>query len=78
MSQVGLQRAVAAVLEAPNPLKCLEERFLHKVLGVGDVTGPSRQATAGPTLEPGAVPRDQGFERHRIASLSTFEERQGR
>ena len=77
MSQVRLERAVAPVFEAPNPLKCLEERFLHKVLGVGDVTGPSWQTTAGPTLEPGPVPRNQRFDRHLIASLSALEERQG-
>src|SRR5262245_25444194 len=51
LPQVRLQGTGTARLELPNPLKCLKERFLDKVVGVADVTGPFRQPARCPPLQ---------------------------
>jgi hypothetical protein len=41
LSQVRLERTDAARLEAVDPLRRLKESFLDKVVGIGEIAGPS-------------------------------------
>ena len=55
--QVRLERAFAAMLEAVDLLKHLEQGLLNKVRRVGKVTGPAGEAPGRPSAQKGKVTR---------------------
>ena len=78
LTQVRLQRADAARLEVLDPLKRLNQSFLDKVIGVGQIARPFRQPAAGPTLKRFEVSREQALQRLLITRASALDQMKGR
>jgi hypothetical protein len=78
LPQVRLQRASTLGLKALDPLKRSEKGVLDKILRVGRVAGPSREAPAGPALEGDEKARKQGFHGLAIASMNPFKQSERR
>jgi hypothetical protein len=60
-----LQRSFAPILEGIDLLKCLEQRFLDKVVGIDHIAGPTGQPAGRPSAEQRYVTRKQQV--HRMA-----------
>lgn len=78
LPEVGAQRAFAAVLEALDPLKRLEQHLLNNVGRVCQVAGPPGEPAAGPFPQARQVAGKQVVERLGIAGPGAGEERQRR
>ena len=51
LTEVGLERAVRAVLEDPDLTQGRDHRFLHQVVGIHQVASPGRQAAVRPPFQ---------------------------
>ena len=78
LPQIRLERAFPPGLEAPDPPKRIEERFLNKVVGIGRASRPARQAAAGPALERFQVAGEELVERRGVAGVGPIEQVEGR
>ena len=63
LPEIGLKRALAPGLEAPDLPKRIEQGVLNKVVGVGRISRPLRQPAARPALEGPEISRKQRVER---------------
>ena len=75
LPQICLQRTHSPRLEALDPLKRLQQRVLDKIVGVGEIACPLRQATAGPSLQRFQVSGKQPLERLLVAGPRAFDQR---
>jgi hypothetical protein len=76
--QVRLQRPFAAVLERVDLLKCLEERFLDKVVGVGKVARPPGEAPGGPAAKERQIAGEQPVQGLAITRPCPFQQVESR
>ena len=60
--------------EGVDLLKCLEERFLDKVVGIGHVPGPLGKAAGGPPTQERQVPREESVQCLLIAVTGTLQQ----
>ena len=58
---------MAAIVELIEPPECLEQRILHQIDGVHDMTGPPWQPPPGPTAERAGFPPEERAQRARVA-----------
>jgi hypothetical protein len=72
LPQIRLQRALMALLELREMSEGRDQDILHEIVGVGDPTCVSGQASARPPLQPREIPRKQPIQRVGVTSLSTF------
>jgi hypothetical protein len=74
LTRIGLQRALAPNFEAPDSLKCLEDGFLHEILGFGQIAGPARQPAGGPPAKAGQPARGQQVDGLGVAVAGAFQQ----
>ena len=67
LAQIRLKRAVSAMFESVDMFERLEERLLHKILRIGGIPRPRRQAPASPATKARQVSREQLVDRGSIA-----------
>ena len=78
LTQVCLQRTDPAWLEGLNPLKRLNQGVLDKVIGIGEIARPLRQAAAGPSLERLEMSGEEAFERLLVTRAGPLDQMKGR
>src|SRR6185503_14932762 len=78
LTQVGLKRSFTPDLDLPDPSKCPDQCFLHKVLGFGQIAGIWRKAARGPADKARPVATDQHLERRLVAFLHPPHQVEGR
>src|SRR5688572_18591336 len=78
LTQVRLQCADAAWLEVFDPLKRLKQGVLDKVIRVGEVARPLRQAAARPSLERFEMSREEAFHRLLVTRAGPLDQMKGR
>src|SRR5262245_38507872 len=73
-AQVPVKPPRVPQFELPDVFEDLDERVLHKVVGVERATGPGRQPPVGPTLETGEVTSAQLVLRGEVAVVGAADE----
>jgi hypothetical protein len=74
LSEVRLQRAVAAMLEAIQMLQGCQDRVLHEIRRIGDVPSPARKTARGPPPEDRDVAVEQAIQRGLVTRAHTVEQ----
>src|SRR5688572_8621712 len=74
LAQIGLERALAAILEHLDAAERLQQYVLHDVGGVADTACPPREPPAGPAEERVAVAAEQGAQGMIVATARAMEE----
>ncbi|HET7618660.1 MAG TPA: hypothetical protein VFK20_09125 [Vicinamibacterales bacterium] len=74
LTQIGLERTRASVLEAVDPLKRLKQGVLDEIVRVGQVARPSGQPTAGPSPKRLEMTGEQLVQRRLIARTRAIDQ----
>jgi len=74
LTKVRLECSLSAIFEAVNSLKCLKQRFLDKVVRIGQVARPSWKSTGCPAPEHWQIAGEQDIERLAVPTTGPLEE----
>jgi len=78
LTEVGLERSLAADFQLPDLPECPDQAVLHKILRFAQVAGIRRQTAGGPTDQSRPVAFNQRLERRRVTRLDPFQQVKGR
>jgi hypothetical protein len=78
LTEVRLQRTDTARLEGIDPLKRLNQGVLDKIIGIGEIARPLRQAAAGPSLQRFEMSREESFQRLLVTRPGPLDQMKGR
>src|SRR5262245_60187683 len=74
LSKVGLQRSLVTRLEQIDSPEGLQQRFLHDILRVAEVTGPAREPTASPAAQRRKMSTEEVVQSLGVSRTRTSEE----
>ena len=73
LTQVRLQRTDTARLEVFDSLKRLKQGVLDKIIRVGEIARPLRQAAVRPSLERLEMSREEAFQRFLVTGAGPLD-----